>query len=66
MDRFEELMRQYGFNKTRAEFGLVRFEKEGLVVESWDSAESFVVRTASNIHTCAGFENLAEYLRTLL
>jgi hypothetical protein len=64
-DRFEQLMSQHGFKKTHSGLATIRFEKKDLSVETRDSGETFIVKNASNIHTCPNISNLTEYLGTL-
>ena len=64
-DKFERLMTQQGFKKTHSGMATIRFEKKDVSVETRDSGETFIVKSASHIQTCPNIENLIEYLGTL-
>jgi hypothetical protein len=64
-DQFEQLMSQHGLKKTHSGLGTIKFEKKDLSVETRDSGETFIVKNASHVQTCANIGNLTEYLGSL-
>lgn len=64
-DKFEQLMNQHGFKKTHSGMATVRFERRDVSVETRDSGETFIVKSASHIQTCPNIGSLTEYLGTL-
>lgn len=64
-NQLEVLMTEYGLEHVAASVKCVRFEKEGLSVETCNRGETFEIRHGSTIHISPGLADLAQYLDNL-
>ena len=64
-NQMEILMTEYGLKHVAASVKCVRFEKEGLSVETCNRGETFEIRHGSKIHISPGLVDLAQYLENL-
>lgn len=64
-NQMEILMTEYGLKHVAAPVKCIRFEKEGLSVETCNRGETFEIRHGRTIHKSSGLADLAQYLEDL-
>jgi len=64
-NQMEILMTEYGLKHVAASVKCVRFEREGLSVETCNRGETFEIRHGGTVHISPGLADLAQYLENL-